>query len=98
MTYELIVIGGGPAGYLADGQVSRPGMVVFDSLVFPCGLDGVEHGLKLTDDGHVAIDAKEILSGEIGFLLLYGFVVLINRYVLKFDISALSYLSGIDKL
>ena len=53
---------------LADGEMGRATMVVFDALVDALFLDAVEHGLELANDDHVAIDAAQILRPVLGDL------------------------------
>ena len=48
-------------GFLADAKVSGARMAVSYTVVFAGGFDQVDHGLKLTDDRHIVIDAEEIL-------------------------------------
>ena len=54
--------------------------------------------LKLTADGHVAIDADEVFLGVVAFfqLLLDGLVVLADGDIFKVDIAGLSDFYGID--
>ena len=68
-------------GLLADRQVRRAAMVVLDALVVAAQLDLVEHVLKGADDLHVALDAQEVVLGEVlgGELVLDGLVVLVDR-------------------
>ena len=47
-------------GFLADRQVRRAAVVVFDALVVAAELDLVEHVLEGADDHHVALDAQEV--------------------------------------
>ena len=84
--------------FLTDGQVSRTGMLVLHAVVVLRGLDGVDHGLKLTDDLHVAVDAQEIFFGVVGLLVFDGLVVLVYRDVLEFHPAGLAYDVFVNKL
>ena len=60
-------------GFLPDGKVGGPEVIVGDPLVGALGLDGVEHGLELADDHHVAVGAHEgFLPVLLSFLLQSG--------------------------
>ena len=42
--------------FLTDAKVRRAGMVILHAAIFVGGLDEVEHGLKLADIRHIAVD------------------------------------------
>ena len=51
-------------GFLADRQMRRAAVVVFDALVVAAQLDLIEHVLEGADDHHVALDAQQVVFGE----------------------------------
>ena len=85
-------------GLLAVAQVRGAGIGRLDAVVVGLGLDEGEHMLKLTADGHVAIDADEVFLGVVAFfqLLLDGLVVLADGDIFKVDIAGLADFYGID--
>ena len=85
-------------GLLAVAQVRRAGIGRLDAVVVGLGLDEGEHMLKLTADGHVAVDADEVFLGVVAFfqLLLDGLVVLADGDIFKVDIAGLADFYGID--
>ena len=78
--------------------MSGTGVVVLNTVVAALGLDLVEHGLELANDGHVAVDAHHVLFGVDLQLFLEGLVVLTNRNVLKVDVAGIKGFAGIDIL
>ena len=46
---------------LTERKVSGTGVVVFNAVINALCFDFVEHGFKLADDSHVAINIDEIL-------------------------------------
>ena len=73
-------------------------MTVGNAVVFAGGLYEIEHGLKLTDNSHISIDADKILIGEIGLFILYGLGVLVDGNILEFNKSRLASFARIDVL
>ena len=71
---------------------------VLDAVVFALDLDVVEHGLELTDDSHVAIDAEEIILGVNFLFLSKSFLVLANRDIIERDKAGLENFAGIHVL
>ena len=57
---------------LTDGQVCGAGVVIFYSVIYALGLYLVEHGLKLADNAHIAVDTQKIVFGIELFLLRKG--------------------------
>ena len=84
--------------FLTDGQMCRAGVVVLDAVVFALDLDVVEHGLELTDDSHIAIDAEEIILGVNFLFLSKSFLVLANRDIIERDKAGLENFAGIHVL
>ncbi len=85
-------------GFLAERQMRRSRMVVFYSGVGVRRLDRIEHGLELADDGHVPVNAEEILRLEIRFFVGDRLVVLIDRNVGERNLAALAHDVRIDEL
>ena len=71
--------------------MGRARVIVSDSVVATGGLDQIQHGLELTDVGHVAVDAEKILLCEIAFLKFFldGLVVLHHRNLRKLKLVIL---------
>ena len=65
-------------GLLAGGQVGGTRVVVGDTVVAARRLDEVQHRLELPDDGHVTVDALEVVLREMPLvqLVLHGLAVL----------------------
>ena len=85
--------------FLTGGQVGRAGIGVVDAVVRTLGLNEVQHGLELTQDGHITEDTNQVFLGELagGQLLSNGLVVLVNRDILEGNFAGLSNLGRIHK-
>ena len=84
-------------GLLAHRKVRGAGVVVGDALVLAGGFDEVEHCLKLAQHQHVAVDIGQLGVGEVAHLVLDGFLVGIDRDVLKMHFARLAKRVGVDK-
>ena len=47
-------------GFLADREMGRAAVIVFDAHVVAAELDLIEHRLKTADDHHVMLDAQQV--------------------------------------
>ena len=85
-------------GLLAVAQVRGAGVGRLDAVIVGLRLDEREHMLKLTADGHVAVDADEVFLGIVALfeLLLDGLVVLADGNIFKVDIAGFADFYGID--
>ncbi|MPM09885.1 hypothetical protein SDC9_56208 [bioreactor metagenome] len=73
------------------------GVIVLHAVILVGGFNEVEHGLKLADIAHIAIDMQEFFLGEILLLVLDGLLVLVDRNRRKRERFRLPDLIGIDK-
>ena len=85
-------------GFLTIAQVRGAGIGRLDAVVVGLRLDEGKHMLKLTADGHVAVDADEVFLGVVALvqLLLDGLVILADGNIFKVDIAGLTDFYGID--
>ena len=85
-------------GFLAIAQVGGAGIGGLNAVVVRLRLDLGEHMLKLTADGHVAVDADEVFLGVVALfqLLLDGLVVLADGNIVKVDVTGLTDSYGIN--
>ena len=82
---------------LTDAQMGRAGMGVGYAAVFAGGLDGLDHGLKLTQDQHIAVNVEELFLGEVAQLVLDLLLVLVAGDGLKGDLTGLADHIRVDK-
>ena len=82
---------------LPDAKVRRAGVVVLHAAIFVCGLDEVEHGLKLANIRHVAVDMQELFFREVLLLVFDGLLILVDRNRRECERFGLSDHIGIDK-
>ena len=87
-------------GLLAGGQVGGTRVVVGDTIVAARRLDEVQHRLELPDDGHVTVDALEVIGREmpLGQLVLHGLAVLHHGDFRELDLVLLGaeHFIGVD--
>ena len=82
---------------LTDAKVSRAGMVVLHAAILVGGLDEVEHGFKLADIRHIAIDVEKLLFREVLLLILDALLVLVDRNRRERECFGFSDHVGIDE-
>ena len=76
-------------GLLAQGQVSGAGIGDLNAVIAALGLDLVEHGLKLPQDGDVPPDTHQVVVRKLAALALVGngSVVYVDRDIRKGDLA-----------
>ena len=85
---------------LTGRQVGRTGVVVFNAIIAASGFYQLQHRFEFADHDHVAIDAFQILFGEVfAFqLILHTLFILIDRDRREGDFTCFTHLLGIDVL
>ena len=79
---------------LTDGKVRGTTVVIGDTLVFALCLDLLQHGLKSADDGHISVDADQILARKAVQLVGHRALVLIDRDRVKLQMPRLADVCG----
>ena len=85
-------------GLLTEGEVCGAGVIVLNAVVFALDLDLVQHGLKLMDDRHIAVDPHKIILRIELFFFGQRFFVLADRDILEMDKTGFKRFLGVDKL
>ena len=88
------------SGFLAGREVGGARVVVFDAVVAAGGLHQLQHRFEFADHHHVAVDALQVVFGEVlAFeLLLRGFFVLVDGDRREGDLTGFPHLFRIDVL
>ena len=87
-------------GLLAGVQVGGAGVGILHAVVGLGQADGLQHGLKLADILHIAIDTQHIFLGEAVTLQLvgHGLLILADVDILEVDLAGGTQLFGIIEL
>ncbi len=85
-------------GFLTDRQVGRSRIIIFYTMIFACSFYGIQQCFKFPYDCHVPVNPLQIAIAEVLFLLGNAFLVLIDRYLTKGDLTGFSRFFGIYKL
>src|ERR1035437_7779695 len=65
--------------------MSWSGVIIWNSIIFICSLDQVEHGLKFPDYNHIVVNPYKIFATIVLFFLFNSFIVLIYRNFTEFN-------------